>query len=318
MAKLRTFVAGLALLAAVAACGQQTTPRTAVTPAQSDELQGKRPPPFQPPPGVTVDRNIVYTSGDQMPQALDLFRPVSAAGSRPAVVFLHGGGWSAGSKNDFQRQAAYLATRGYVCISVNYRLSQQAPWPAALEDAKAAVRWLRANAATYGLDPKRIAAAGGSAGGQLAALLGTTAGVKTMEGDRGSPGFSSAVQAVVAFNPLTDFFSAQEETKSPEAVTKQVSAYLGGTMDKLPEIYMQASPIAHVGPASAPFLFLHGDSDTTLPYSQSTEMQSALQAVGVRAELYTAAGGNHGFFNFAPYYQPALERMEAFLDSALK
>jgi acetyl esterase/lipase len=270
------------------------------------------------PAGVAVERELVYTSGGSTPETLDLYRPASGAGPFPGVVFIHGGAWAIGSKADFQRQAAYLATQGYVCVSINYRLSQEAPYPAALYDAKAAVRWMRANAQKYGVDPNRIAAAGGSAGGQLAALLGTTASFKTMEGDRGNAQYSSRVEAVVAFNPLTDFVSAMEKTSSPAAVTRAVVPFLGGSLEKVPETYVEASPVAHVSTTSAPFLLLHGTADTTLPFSQSVEMRDALQAVGVRAELYSAENANHGFFNRPPFYEPALERMKAFLDSVLK
>ena len=178
---------------------------------------------------------------------------------------------------------------------------------------------MRANASKYRINPDRLAVAGGSSGGQLAALLGTSADVKTMEGQGGNPEFSSRVQAVVAFNPLTDFVSAVEKTQNPTAVTKAVDAFLGGPLEeKVPEIYVEAAPIAHVSATSAPFLFLHGTADTTLPFSQSVEMQKALQAVGVRAELYSAQDANHGFFNSAPFYEPTLKRMQEFLDSVLK
>ena len=304
-------------LAAAAGFGQQdkqTAPGTTQVPGASAAPHAA----FVLPQGVVAERDILYTTGEEVDQKLDLYRPASGAGPFPGVVFIHGGAWSSGSKADFQRQASYLATQGYVCVSINYRLSQEAPYPAALYDAKAAVRWMRANAAKYGIDPNRIAAAGGSSGGQLVALLGTTGSVKTMEGNAGNPGFSSRVEAVVAFNPLTDFVSAIEKTENPEAVTKAVHAFLGGPLEKVPEVYVEASPIAHVGTDSAPFLLLHGTADTTLPFSQSVEMRDALQSVGVRAELYSAEGGNHGFFNFPPFYEPALKRMQEFLDSVLK
>jgi len=273
---------------------------------------------FVVPAGVVAERDLVYARYGDHEESLDLFRPASGTGPYPGVVFIHGGAWSAGNKTAFQRQAAYLAANGYVCVSINYRLSQEVRFPAALFDAKAAVRWMRANAATYRVDPKRIAAVGGSSGGQLAALLGTTADVKTLEGDGGNQQFSSRVQAVVAFNPLTDFVSALEKTQNPEAVSKAIDAFLGGQLETIPEVYMEASPVAHVSTTSPPFLFLHGTADTTLPFSQSTEMQEALLAVGVRAELYRAEGANHGFFNTPPFYEPALKRMQQFLDGILK
>ncbi len=317
---LRTRTARVCLLAAVstmAAFGQQDGSAASGT-GQANGAHGTPHTPFVLPAGVAAERDLVYTSTESGDEKLDLYRPASGMKPFPGVVFIHGGAWSAGSKADFQRQASYLATQGYVCISIDYRLSQQAPYPAALYDAKAAVRWMRANAAKYGIDPNRIAAAGGSSGGQLAALLGTTTSVKTLEGNGGNPAFSSRVEAVVAFNPLTDFVSALEKTQNPAAVKNAVVAYLGGPLEKVPEIYVEASPIAHVSATSAPFLFLHGTADTTLPFTQSVEMRDALQAVGVRAELYSAEGGNHGFFNFPPFYEPALKRMKEFLDRVLK
>jgi dipeptidyl aminopeptidase/acylaminoacyl peptidase len=105
------------------------------------------------------------------------------------------------------------------------------------------------------------------------------------------------------------------KTQNLAAATKAIVPYLGGTLQQVPEIYVVASPVAHVSATSAPFLFLHGTADKTMPYEQSLEMESALQAVGIRAELYSAKDADHGFFNFAPYYQPSIERVEQFLDS---
>jgi pectinesterase len=270
-------------------------------------------PPLKLPDDVTLIRDLVYAQYGTRGVKLDLYRPSSGNGPFPGVVFIHGGAWSSGSKADFSHQAAYLATKGYVCVSIDYRLSMEAPYPAALYDSKAAVRWMRANAAKYNIDPNKIAAAGGSSGGQLVALLGTTADVHTMEGNGGNARFSSRVQAVAAFNPLTDFVSMLARTQNSRAAIQAITRFLGGTSDQVPEIYMEASPVAHVSTTSAPFLFLHGTADTTMPYEQSLEMQRALQAVGVRAELYSAKDANHGFFNFPPFYQPSIQRVEQFL-----
>jgi arylsulfatase A len=271
--------------------------------------------PFKLPDGVTLERDLTYAQYGTRELKLDLYQPSSGNGPFPAVVFIHGGAWLMGSKADFSHQAAYLASKGYVCVSINYRLSTEAPYPAALHDSKAAVRWMRANAVKYKIDPNKIAASGGSSGGQLVALLGTTAGVRTMEGDGGNAQFSSRVQAVAAFNPLTDFVSMLARTQNPKAAITAVTKFLGGTWKQVPEKYMEASPVAHVSATAAPFLFLHATGDTTMPYAQSLEMQSALQAVGVRAEIYSVKDANHGFFNFEPYYQSSIERVEQFLDS---
>lgn len=290
---------------------QQAQVNAAGEPAQ--QLPG-----FEVPAGVTVVRDLTYAKYGSREMKLDLYHPSSPMGVSPGVVFIHGGAWTIGNKSGFRRQAAYLAAKGYVCVSIDYRLSQEAPYPAALYDSKAAVRWMRANAAKYNIDPDRIAAVGGSSGGQLAALLGTTADVRTMEGDGGDAQSSSRVQAVVAFNPLTDFVSMLPRTQSPKAATQAIVPFLGGTIAEVPEIYVSASPVAHVSATSAPFLFLHGTGDTTMPYGQSLEMIDALHSVGVRAELYSAKDANHGFFNFPPYYQPSTERMEQFLDSVFR
>ena len=125
------------------------------------------------PPNVTVQRDVVYGKGGGRDLHLDLFVPKDKSAVRPGIVFIHGGGWSGGSRGQFQRQAAYLAGKGYVGACIEYRLSSEAKYPAAVEDCKCAVRWMRANAKRLHIDPKRIAVCGGSAGGHLASLLGS-------------------------------------------------------------------------------------------------------------------------------------------------
>ncbi len=280
--------------------------------------RGQQPPedpPFKLPPGVSVESDLVYARYGARELQLDLYRPSSGDGPFPGAIFIHGGGWSAGGRNAFRRQAAYLASQGFVCVTIEYRLSKEAPYPAAVYDCKASVRWMRANAGHYRLNPDQIAAAGGSAGGHLAAMLGTTKDDRNLEGDGGNAGFSSRVQAVVAFNGVFDFVSLLTRTQQPQAVRDAVLPFLGGPLDQIPEVWMQASPVAHVSGECPPFLFLHGTGDKTAPYEQTLEMQKALQDVGVRVEVYTAEGADHGFFNRPPYFQPTLLRMEQFLRS---
>jgi acetyl esterase/lipase len=272
-------------------------------------------PPFKLPAGVTIDHDLVYARYGSRELKLDLYRPESGAGPFPGIVFIHGGGWRAGTRTQFRRQAAYLATKGFVSVSIDYRFSEEAAYPAALYDSKAAVRWIRANAARYKVNPDKIAASGGSAGGHLAALLGTTGDVRTLEGNGGNPGFSSRVQAVVAFNGVYDFVSLSQEALKRQQIENVVFPFLGGSINKVPEVWVQASPVAHVSRNSPPFLILHGTGDTTVPYQQALEMQRDLRSVGVRAELYSAKGANHGFFNRPPFYEPTLQRMERFLRS---
>jgi len=266
-------------------------------------------PPFLLPDNVLEQRDIVYGTGGGRDLHLILYRPKSMGTKRPGIVFVHGGGWRSGDPNHFRRQAAYFAGKGYVCACIEYRLSGEAQFPAAIEDVKCAVRWMRANAGKYHIDTSRIAASGGSAGGHLAALLGTS-DTPRFEGTGGHDDFSSRVQAVVSFNGVADM---RRMPPPQQSATGLVGIFLGGTPAEIPDVYATASPIVHVSADDPPFLFLHGSADTTVPYQQSVDMMQALREVGVRAEIYTADGATHGFFNRPPWYQPTLERMERFL-----
>jgi len=278
--------------------------------------QGRQDPPFHAPDSIEVRRDVVYARVGARELHADLFLPKQSAGQSPAVVYIHGGGWSGGNRLAFQRQAAYLATKGFVGMCIEYRLSGEAIYPAALYDSKAAVRWLRANAREYKVDPKRIGAAGGSAGGHLVAMLRTTAGIARLEGDGGNAGVSSAVAAVAAFNPAVDLVMFGKSGLADGA--NSVVKFLGKRYSDGPELWAEATPATHVSRSSAPFLFLHGDADKTVPYQQSVEMMKKLQAAGVRAELFTGPGAGHGFFNRPPFFQPTLERMEKFFSEILK
>jgi acetyl esterase/lipase len=276
----------------------------------------KQNPEFHLPDGVDMKRDLVYASPGGRDLHLDLFLPKNGAGPFPAVIYIHGGGWVNGSKAAFQRQAAYMATKGFAGACIQYQLSGEAIYPAALYDSKAAVRWVRANAAKYRIDPDRIGAAGGSAGGHLVALLGTTGGMPAFEGDLGNPGVSSHVKAVAAFNPAVDLVSFGK--LDPGNSDNSVYKFLGCTYAANPKLWAQATPITHVSKDSAVFLFLHGTADTTVPYKQSTDMMGKLKAAGVHAEIFPAEGATHGFFNKPPFYEPATQRMEEFFSKYLR
>lgn len=272
-------------------------------------------PPFHLPAGVELKSDLVYARVGSRALHLDLYLPKGAAAPVPAVVYIHGGGWSSGNKTNFRRQAAYMATKGFAGACIEYRLSGEAHYPAALYDSKAAVRWVRANAQKFGIDPNRIGAAGGSAGGQLVALLGVTNDVPEFEGHEGVTGVSSRVAAVVAINPAADL--ADFGKRNPSSASNPVFRYLGATYTENPSLWISASPTDHVNSKSVPFLFMHGDADTTVPYRQSVEMMNKLKAAGVRAELFTATGAKHGFYHRPPWFQPCIEHMESFFASTL-
>src|SRR5208282_1821342 len=208
------------------------------------------------PEGTKVLRDLDYVKDGHERHKLDLYLPEKAEGALPVVVWIHGGGWSAGSKAGCP--AVPMVAQGSAVSSINYRLSQHATLPAQIEDCKAAIRWLRANAKTYHLDPDRIGVWGASAGGHLVALLGTTGGVKELEGNDGNLDQSSRVQAVVDWFGPTDFRNIGKQLESPNS---PVSKLLGGPVSENKEKAEKASPVTYVGKDDPPFLIMHGDKD---------------------------------------------------------
>ena len=224
------------------------------------------------PPGVKVLRNIEYVPGGGSSRSMDLYLPEHAAGPVPPIIYIHGGSWSEGSKEG--GPGMRLPAIGFAVAKINYRLSSQAVFPAQIEDCKAAVRFLRAHAADYHLDPRHIGAWGSSAGGHLAALLGTSGGVRELEGSEGGLNVSSRVQAVCDFFGPSNFtpvagqasYESQERMDSPAS---PVFHLLGGPASKKPELAKLASPITFVSRSAPPFLIMHGDHDSVVPLEQS-------------------------------------------------
>ncbi len=273
-------------------------------------------PPLRIPANVEVKKDLVYAKYGSREMHLDLYLPASGSGPFPAVVYIHGGGWKNGNKMAFSRQAAHMASKGFAGACIEYRLSGEAKWPAAIHDSKAAVRWVRANAKTYNIDPDRIGAAGGSAGGHLVALLGTTAERKDFEGNGGNGGVSSKVSAAAAFNPAVDLVSFGKHAAGDGV--NAVSEFLGKSYADAPKLWEMATPITHVNGSSAAFLFLHGTADATVPMQQSLDMRDKLKAAGVYADIFKAEGAAHGFFNRPPWFEPTLKKMDEFFQRALR
>ncbi len=283
----------LALFAS--ACGPDPT-KDLIGPAQDP---GSRNPPYRVISSVEFSGNL----------KLDLYLPGEGEGPFPGLVFVHGGGWAFADRTEFLAHAAHMASNGFVGAAVEHRLSPAHAFPAALHDVKAAVRWLRAHADAYNVDPMRIGVVGGSSGGNLAALLGTTGGMDQLEGSDNAE-YSSAVQAVAAFGAPTDL--AGIWNNGGGEWIRNVTAYVGAAYPMDPELWARASPISYVSPSSAPFLLLHGTEDIDVPFTQSQHMRDALLDAGVHAELFTAAGADHRFFNRPLWQKPALETMRDF------
>ena len=240
------------------------------------------------PDGVKIVADLEYVAGGHQRQKLDLYLPEKSTGPLPVILWVHGGGWRAGDKA--ASPAAFLAAKGFVVASMNYRLSQHAVFPAQIHDCKAAVRWLRANAAKYGLDAPRIGAWGSSAGGHLVSLLATTNGLKELEGDEGNLDQPSDVQAVVDWFGPTDLLTVgAKDTRSN---------LLGGDAQSIPEKARRASPMTYVSAKACPTLIMHGDADKTVPISQSETFAKALKAAGADSTLVVVPGAGHGVGQF--------------------
>ncbi len=257
------------------------------------------------PDGVSAHRDLAYVEGGHERQVLDLFVPEKGDGPFPLLIWVHGGGWQNGSKDGCPPLRNGYASRGYAVASLNYRLSGHAVFPAQIEDCKAAIRWLRAHAAKYRLDPERFGVWGSSAGGHLVALLGTSGGVK--EFDAGpNPGVSSRVQAVCDYYGPTDFevfvstpgYERHAADESPEA------KLLGGAVKDNPQKARRANPITYVTPDDPPFLIVHGDKDGTVPINQSQLLFEALKKAGADVHFHTIRGAGHGQGFGGPEIEP--------------
>jgi acetyl esterase/lipase len=225
------------------------------------------------------------------------------------VLYVHGGGWNSGDSRhalpftDFPRALARLAAQGYVVASINYRLSQQAHFPAALQDVKAAIRWMRGHASEYGADPTRLAVWGMSAGGQLAAMAGTSCGVTRFEPD-GNAGFnapSDCAEAVIDWFGPTDLESEGVSNKQPAkdgpiAPASETGLYLGCEPAACPPgVTKQASPLTFVSETAPPFLIQQGADDSVVPPVQSQRLHAALRRKGVPSDIVLYPGAGHGF-----------------------
>ncbi|MBI1353616.1 MAG: alpha/beta hydrolase fold domain-containing protein [Acidobacteria bacterium] len=260
-----------------------------------------------------VEKDVAYASASPA-QRLDLYLPdASGEALRPAIVFVHGGGWKGGDKGGgaWASLAREYSRAGYVAVSVNYRLLQEAPFPAQIADVKASVRWLRAHAAQYRIDPERIGAAGNSAGAHLVALLGLTADAPELEGDGPHRDLSSAVQAVCAAATPTDL------EHWPGGPGPNARALLPGPPESLLERARRASPIAYVRRDAPPYLLIQGSADPTVPPSQSEAFFTALRAAGAPdVHLMLFAGADHGVLGAEKLLtHPA---MRSFFDHALR
>jgi len=265
------------------------------------------------PADVIFETGIEYANPDGQHLQLNLARPKQGDGLFPVIACIHGGGFRAGKREDYDAQCVRLARSGYVALTVTYRLAPKYPFPAAINDVKAAVRWARANAGKYKIDPERIGVTGGSAGGHLAQFLGVTADVKEFEGDGENAEQSSKVACVVNFYGPSDF--TKSYGKSVDAA-EVLPLFLGGNLETARKQHLRASPLYWVTPNAAPTLCIHGTDDKYVAHEQAVWIVDKLKAAGVEADLLTLQRAGHGFERKDA--ETAEKAMMAFFDKHLK
>ncbi len=271
------------------------------------------------PENVVFERDIEFANPDNQHLQVNVAMPKepkqavpSKDPSYPAVVCIHGGGFRAGKRESYDKLCLTLAQNGYVAITMTYRLAPAYPFPAAVLDCKAAVRWLRANAAKYHVDPARIGVTGGSAGGHLAQFLGVSAGVKEFDAGENLDQ-SSAVACVVNFYGPSDL--TKSYGKSVDAA-EVLPLFFGGSLHTKWREHIVGSPLYWVTPNAAPTLVVHGTDDKYVAYEQAGWMVDKLKASGVEAELLTLEGAGHGFKGADA--EKAEKALLAFFDKHLK
>jgi acetyl esterase/lipase len=269
------------------------------------------------PTGIRIVHDLQYFDGSKDPrQQLDLYLPrVKPNEKLPLVVWIHGGAWKMGSKDE--GPAIALADHGFAVASINYRYSTKSIFPAQIYDCKAAIRWLRAHAAEYSYDATKIGVWGASAGGHLAALLGTSGGVASLEGDGGNADQSSAVQAVSDWCGPTDLESFIQEAMQPRFRESKpelfVNELLGGTPESKKDLAKSASPISFVTSDDPPFLIIHSIEDPVVPFEQSNDFAKKLEAEGVKVKLVKINSTDH-----MPMTEANFNEVYKFFDETLK
>ena len=271
------------------------------------------------PAGTRVHKDLVYATVGSRDLPLDLYLPAVGEGPFPLVIWVHGGGWRGGSKTQLNRVWGIL-DRGYALASVEYRLSGEALFPAAVEDCKAAVSYLRLHAEKLGLDADRFGAWGSSAGGHLVAMLGVTGDSDKFDTHPVTRQASAKVQAVCNWFGPSDFLRMDDFPGSIKhnSATSAEARFLGAPIQGIPSIVRQANPITYISAGDPPFLHMHGDKDVVVPFNQSELLHAALKKADIPTELYLVKGGGHGLNKTEEGTDALFARVADFFDRTLK
>lgn len=272
--------------------------------------------------GVPVVRDVEFARYGDQSMKLDLYLPKASDTAVPCVIVIKGGGFKPANKEGFAHIAAYYAANGFASACVSYRGAPEHPFPAAVHDTKAAVRWVRTNAAAYNISPDRIGAVGQSAGGHLAAMLAVSAGTPELEGDGGNAGVSSSVQAAASWAGVFDFVSrlrdgGQQPAESFDTKRQSVGAWIGEPFSETSELWRKASPITYLTPNDPPILLVQCKDDKTVPYQQAVQMHEAVQKLNLTSELLLMDGGGHGISNIQDVNEKAWSATLAFFRTHL-
>jgi acetyl esterase/lipase len=260
------------------------------------------------PDGVTSFADVTFsTLPGFRPLAIDIYVPKKSGAPKPLILYIHGGGWMGGHTrqsaafSNFPAVLAKLASEGFVVASLEYRLSGEAPFPAQLQDARAAIRFLKANATKYGLDPSRVGVWGGSAGGHLAALAALSCGVTSLDPAPAAPG-SECVQAAVTWYGVFDFAPMlARQAPGNAALNPAENALLRCTPATCtPEAVRAVSPASYIDAKDPPFLLIHGEKDAVVPVAQSRDAEAAMKAAGMSVEAIYIAGADHSWISTTP------------------
>lgn len=260
--------------------------------------------------------DLIYARYGKRELKLDLYRPKDSSSPLPAIICIHGGGWSQGTNASMRTLAQAIAARGFVAVSIEYRHSGEQKFPAQIHDCKAAVRWLRANAAKFRVDAKHIGVTGHSAGGHLAALLATSGGVKELEGDGGNADQSSAVQACVAMGAQSDLETDRIRRLSSKPENQHYPPFLGGSLDAVPKVYALASPRHHLDKSDPPLAFVTGELDD--PSTHGDDIRRDMMKLGIATELTVILKEPHAFLPSKPAFDLAVNTCADFFAKHLR
>lgn len=262
------------------------------------------------PKNVLLKKDVVYKTIYERNLLADVFYPKKAKKANPAVLLIFGGGWRSGDKIQNHAMAIELAKQGYVAVSAEYRLSLEATYPAAVHDLKAAIKWMKANAKIYGIDTNKITTLGCSAGGQLAALIGTTNGISKFDDSLLYNNISSKVHAVVNIDGTLAFHH-------PESIEGSASAFwFGGNYQQQPKLWEEAAPLNHVNANTVPFIFIN----SSIPrfHAGRDDMIKQMDSLKIYTELHTMNDTPHPFWFFHPWFNPMMKHIVSFLNKLFK